>query len=56
MVGVDLFEILKSLYLLHHKSKSGIFVFFEILTPSVANSWIVITKKVIISKFQGNST
>ena len=36
MVGVDLFEILQSLYLLHHKSKSGIFVFFEILTPSVA--------------------
>ena len=49
MAGLDLFEMFQSLYLLHHKSKSGIFVFFGILDPTGVNSWIVIVKKVISS-------
>ena len=46
IAGVDLFEMLQSLYLLHHKSKKYYFRIF--LDPN----WIAIGKKVIISKFQ----
>ena len=56
MAGLNLFEIVESLHLLNHKSKSGIFVFFGVPASSVANSWIAIAKKVIISKFPGKST
>ena len=56
MAGLNLFEIVESLHLLNHKSKSGIFVFFGVPASSVANSWIAIAKKVIISKFLGKST